>query len=79
MEWNKNIAARIETLPEMKIGVLESNGEQNYTRWEQLYAYHPAADRAFARCVKGLYSLDDEFFAISGGIFENSGYADEIG
>ncbi len=71
VEWNKNIAARIESLPEMKIGILESNGEQNYIRWDNLYKMHPCAEKSFTKCKKGLYLLNEEFFQISGGIFQN--------
>lgn len=74
VEWNKNVAARISTLPEMKIGILESNGEQNYVEWEKLYAAHPCGNKPFARCKSGLYTLDSEFFAYSGGIFQDSLY-----
>jgi hypothetical protein len=76
VEWNKNVASRIGTLPEMKIGILESNGEQNYVRWDELYATHPCGEKPFARCRKGLYTLDEEFFATSGGIFNSSSYYD---
>ncbi len=72
VEWNKNIAARIKTLPEMKIGVMESNGEQNYIRWEELYKAHPCGEKTFARCKDGLYYLNNEFYEISGGIFQES-------
>lgn len=74
VEWNKNVAARIKSLPEMKIGILESNGEQNYVRWEELYRAHPCEQKDFARCKEGIYTLDEEFFSISGGIFETSSY-----
>lgn len=78
VEWNKNVAARIGTLPEMKIGILESNGEQNYVRWEDLYKAHPCKEKPFARCRRGLYTLDEEFFVISGGIFKPSQYYDSL-
>ena len=74
VEWNKNVAARIGTLPEMKIGILESNGEQNYVRWEELYQAHPCGRKSFARCRDGLYELNEEFFTCSGGIFLPSKY-----
>ena len=70
VEWNKNIAARIATLPEMNIGILESNGEQNYVRWEELYQAHPCGERTFVRCHKGIYTIDENFYSISGGIFK---------
>ena len=60
------------------IGILESNGEQNYVRWEELYQAHPCAENTFARCNRGLYTLSEEFFAISGGIFKNSSYYDTL-
>ena len=62
----------------MKVGILESNGEQNYVRWEALYKAHPCGDKPFARCVNGVYRLDEEFFACSGGIFLPSEYYDNI-
>ncbi len=78
VEWNKNVAARIASIPEMKIGILESNGEQNYTDWEALYGYHPMGDKSFARCKNGVYALDEEFYKTSGGIFEYSDYYDNL-
>lgn len=78
VEWNKNVAARIGTLPEMNVGILESNGEQNYVRWEELYAAHPCGERDFARCRRGMYALNEEFFLISGGIFRPSAYYEAL-
>ena len=78
VEWNKNVASRIQTLPEMKIGILESNGEQNYVRWDELYDAHPAGTRPYARCKCGLYELDEAFFKESGGIFMPSPYYDTL-
>ena len=72
VEWNKNVAARIQTLPEMKIGVLESNGEQNYSNWDEMQ-----------KCTRGknettyqssVYFLTKRFFEKSGGIFETIFY-----
>ena len=78
VEWNKNIAARINSIPEMKIGILESNGEQNYVNWEELYSYHPMNKKSFARCKNGMYSLNEEFYQTSGGIFDYSNYYDNL-
>ena len=78
VEWNKNIAARINSIPEMKIGILESNGEQNYVNWEELYSYHPMNKKPFARCKNGMYSLNEEFYQTSGGIFDYSNYYDNL-
>jgi L-alanine-DL-glutamate epimerase-like enolase superfamily enzyme len=78
VEWNKNVAARIATLPEMKIGILESNGAQNYVRWQQLYEAHPMGEEGFAKCRDGLYTLDETFFQVSGGIFYDSDYYEGV-
>ena len=43
VDFNKNVASRIAPLPGMKIGVLESNGAQNYANWEKMRTYHPGA------------------------------------
>ena len=78
VEWNKNVAARINSLPELKIGILESNGAQNYANWTQLKTYHPTYNKSYTKCDKGLYKLDNEFFETSGGIFNQSNYYDNL-
>lgn len=75
VDFNKNIAARIDPLPGMKIGVLESNGSQNYTNWETLRTYHPMFGKAsFIDPVRGIYEVGDDFYKNSGGIFMDSPY-----
>src|SRR5690606_22487865 len=36
LEWNKNFAARLPVFPGLRCGILESNGPQNYRRWNAL-------------------------------------------
>lgn len=72
VEWNKNIASRIKGLPEMNIGVLESNGEQNYENWDEMYTYLPKGWEGDARCKQSLYTMSEKFFKQSGGIFDKS-------
>jgi len=75
VDFNKNIAARIDPLPGMKIGVLESNGSQNYTNWQTMRAYHPMFGKAsFIDPVRGIYEVGDDFYKTSGGIFMDSDY-----
>ena len=69
VEWNKNVASRIMTLPEMEIGILESNGEQNYVNWEEMKSDSPLYNALGLGCKEGLYTLSEEFFKRSGGIF----------
>jgi len=72
VDWNKNVAARLAPLPGMKIGVLETNGHQNYRNWALMQSYHPRAEAPWMKTTHGLFHLDDGFYAASGGILEPS-------
>ena len=70
VEINKNIAARMNRFPDVKIAIFESNGPQNYPDWPQKQSYHPMFDTCnFMKMERGIYSLDDEFYNTSGGMF----------
>lgn len=71
VDWNKNVAARLAPLPGMKIGVLESNGHQNYKNWQQMLSKHPCADASWIKPVDGIFNLDETFYRDSGGIYKN--------
>lgn len=70
VEWNKNVAARLAPFPGLGLGLVETNGHQNYRNWETLRTYHPAPNAPWARTVRGVFNLGPEFYARSGGIFE---------
>ena len=72
VDWNKNVAARLSPLPGMNIGVLETNGHQNYKRWEEMARFHPCAGAEWTKTIKGLFHLTNDFYARSGGILEAS-------
>lgn len=74
VDWNKNVAARLAPLPGLSIGLLETNGRQNYRNWDAMQAYHPLAGAPWTRMEGGIFRLNDEFYAQSGGVFENSGH-----
>ena len=74
VDWNKNVAARLVPLPGLTFGVLETNGHQNYRHWAQMRTYHPAADAPWTHTRDGLFHLDDDFYARSGGILEDSAH-----
>lgn len=78
VDWNKNIAARLAPLPGMKIGVLESNGHQNYCQWKKMKEYHPCCGKKWMETIDGLFNLDEDFYSISGGIFERSSYYESL-
>ena len=74
LEWNKNFAARTMPLKGMKIGVVESNGAQNYVNWERMKSYLP--DGASAEGNGVIYRLDEKFYNSS--VFENPLHYSEI-
>lgn len=70
VDFNKNVAARIAPLPGMKIGVLESNGSQNYAAWQTMRTYHPLFGKvSYIDPEQGIYRLDESFYETSGGMF----------
>ncbi len=72
VDWNKNVAARLGPLPGMNIGVLETNGHQNYKHWNELLKFHPCCGAEWMKTKSGLFNLDEDFYAKSGGIFQIS-------
>lgn len=71
VEWNKNVAARLKSFPGLQgIGLLESNGHQNYLNWNKMRSHNPADKKAWTDVKNGFYLTDKEFFADGGGIFD---------
>ncbi len=71
VDWNKNVAARLEPLPGLEIGSMEANGMQNYANWTRMESYHPSAGATWTKPAGGVYELTDAFYERAGGIFEN--------
>ncbi len=71
VEWNKNVAARLAPLPGLDIGLLETNGHQNYKRWKQMLACHPLKEASWVTSSEGVFFLDRTFYETSGGIFKD--------
>ena len=72
VEWNKNVAARLAPFPGLGLGLLETNGHQNYRNWETMRGYHPFPNAAWARTTGGVFELGEDFYAQSGGILQPS-------
>jgi L-alanine-DL-glutamate epimerase-like enolase superfamily enzyme len=72
VDWNKNVAARLEPVPGFGVGLLETNGHQNYRHWSRLQSFHPCAGAAWTEPRQGVFELDADFYRRSGGIFETS-------
>lgn len=70
VEWNKNVAARLAPFPELGLGLLETNGHQNYLHWDKMVSYHPFPKASWRTPEDGVYTLNDDYYKKSGGIFE---------
>jgi L-alanine-DL-glutamate epimerase-like enolase superfamily enzyme len=70
VDWNKNVAARLEPLPGFTTGMMETNGHQQYRRWNEMTSWHPCADASWRRVTGGVFELDDDFYLRSACIFE---------
>ena len=71
VEWNKNIAARLPAFPGVRGGMMESNGPENYRRWEQMLSEHPRAGAPWLAARSGAYELDDDYYAAAGGVLDD--------
>jgi len=79
VEWNKNVAARLNSFPGMgSLGLIESNGHQNYKNWDTMMSYHPRKEGSWVKAKSGVYELNDEFYKSSGGIFDPMPHYEEM-
>ena len=78
VEWNKAVAARLAPLPGLKMGLLETNGHQNYRDWERMVSYYPYAGKSWTQVKDGVFHLDDEYYQKSGGIFASSDHYEQM-
>lgn len=78
VDWNKCIAARLAPLPNMDIGLLETNGHQYYKNWNKMLTYHPRAGANWTQTEKGIFSTDQAFYEESGGIFQSSPHYEQL-
>lgn len=71
VEWNKNVAARLPSFPGIgNLGLVESNGHQNYKNWNAMLDYNPRKSAPWVNVKRGVYELNDEFYKTGGGIFD---------
>ncbi|WP_010275063.1 enolase C-terminal domain-like protein [Paenibacillus senegalensis] len=78
VDWNKMVASRLKPLPGLKMGLLESNGHQNYLGWERMRGYHPMGHAEWTETTDGLYKLTASFYEQNGGIFHTSASYNQI-
>lgn len=72
VDWNKNVAARLDPFPGLGTGLLETNGHQNYKNWSVMESYHPYADASWRKTQNGVFNLNEDFYKKSGGILSDS-------
>ncbi len=68
VDWNKNFAARLAHFPGLGMGLLETNGDMNYVNWEKMKQYHPFHNSPWTFVKNGVFDLDQDYYAHSGGI-----------
>ena len=79
VDWNKNVAARLNSFPGLgSLGLIESNGHQNYKNWSTMLSYPPREKGTWVHANNGVYELDSEFYRSSGGIFEPMPHYEEM-
>jgi L-alanine-DL-glutamate epimerase-like enolase superfamily enzyme len=78
IDWNKNVAARLKPFPEIGLGLLETNGHQNYRNWDKMVSYHPCAGASWMQTQDGVFNLSEDFYERSGGIFLPSAHYDTL-
>ncbi len=78
VEWNKSVAARLAPFPGLGLGLVETNGHQNYRNWETLRSYHPRPNAAWASTQRGVFELDADYYGSSGELFAPSPHYDSM-
>lgn len=78
VDWNKNVAARLKPIPGLKTGLLESNGHQNYRRWEEMRRHHPHGQAEWTESTRGIFRLTEAFYSVNGGILDRSEAYEQI-
>ncbi len=78
VEWNKAIACRLAPFPGLGLGLLETNGHQNYRNWETMVGYHPYPEANWRKTKEGVFNLDSDYYQKSGGIFTPSTHYEEM-
>ena len=79
VEWNKNVAARLNSFPGLgELGLVESNGHQNYKNWTTMLGYHPMKNGSWVEAKQGVYMLDSDFYRSDGGIFKPIPHYEEM-
>jgi L-alanine-DL-glutamate epimerase-like enolase superfamily enzyme len=72
VDWNLSVAARLAPFPGFTSGMMETNGHQQYRRWKEMTSWHPCPEASWRRVERGVFVLNDDFYARSACILEES-------
>ncbi len=78
IDWHKNLAAHLVPFPVIGMGLMETNGDMNYTNWDAMVKYHPGSDTSWFQRKNGVFELNEDFYDRSGGMFEPSAHYQEM-
>jgi hypothetical protein len=56
------IALIEEPFPGLGIGLLETNGHQNYKKWQHMFSYHPYPNASWTKTKNGVFELDQDYY-----------------
>jgi L-alanine-DL-glutamate epimerase-like enolase superfamily enzyme len=71
VDWNKVVAARLGAFPGLGgMGLMETNGHQNYKNWQTMRSYLPYPDADWTKTKDGVFNLGKDYYQKSGGILE---------
>jgi L-alanine-DL-glutamate epimerase-like enolase superfamily enzyme len=74
VDWNKAVAARLAPFPDLGLGLLETNGHQNYSNWQTMQSYHPYDGASWTKTVDGVFNLNRDYYQKSGGLLTPSAH-----
>jgi L-alanine-DL-glutamate epimerase-like enolase superfamily enzyme len=72
VDWNKNVASRLAPFPDFELGLLETNGHQNYKNWQMMCNYRAYDGASWTKTAGGVFNLDKNYYLQSGGILQPS-------
>ena len=78
IDWHKNLSARLQPFPKLGMGLMETNGNINYTNWNKLLKYHPYYGAEWTKIKNGAFELSKDFYQTSGGILVESGHYEKL-
>jgi hypothetical protein len=72
VDWNKAVVSRLDPFPGLGLGLLETNGHQNYQNCDTMFSYHPYNGASWTKTKQGVFELDDDYYNRSENILTDS-------